>query len=111
MQPNPISKNWITFFRDQRLIYMADIAYQKGLLPLKSRQLIDKLCDNLECWISEPEAPSLIHGDLWNGNFLSSKVYLKGFIYPVIYFANAEIDLSFSTLFHLFANLFFSRYK
>jgi len=53
VQPNPISKNWRTFFRDQRLIYMADNAYQKGLLPLKSRQLIDKLCDNLERWISE----------------------------------------------------------
>jgi len=111
VQPNPISKNWRTFFRDQRLIYMADNAYQKGLLPLKSRQLIDKLCDNLERWISEPEAPSLIHGDLWNGNILSSKGYLKGFINPAIYFANAEIELSFSTLFHTFDNHFFSRYK
>ena len=111
IQPNSISKNWKTFFRDQRLIYMANNAYQKGLLPLKSRQLIDKLCDNIEFWISEPEAPSLIHGDLWSGNILSSNGCLSGFIDPAIYFANSEIELSFSMLFETFGDQFFSRYQ
>ena len=78
---------------------MADHACKERLLPLKTRERIESLSDNIATWIDEPPLPSLIHGDLWGGNIICWGNQLKGFIDPAIYFAHAEIELAFSTLF------------
>lgn len=109
-QPNPQSEFWIDFFRDHRLLYMADTAYQSGRLPLKVRKRIDGLAERLEDWLIEPEQPSLIHGDLWTGNVLARDGRVAAFIDPAIYYADPEIELAFTTLFGTFDEAFFERY-
>ena len=110
-QPNLYCKSWINFFRDQRLIFMSNHAFNEGLLTLETRLRMDTLCDKIDKWIDEPPLPSLIHGDLWAGNVICEQNHLKGFIDPAIYFANPEIELAFSTLFSTFNHTFFDRYK
>lgn len=109
-QPNPQSEFWIDFFRDQRLLYMADVAFQAGRLPKPLRKKIDTLAARLEKWLIEPEHPSLIHGDLWTGNILAYEGLVEAFIDPAIYYADPEIELAFTTLFGTFDEAFFERY-
>lgn len=109
-QPNPDSEFWIDFFRDHRLVYMADVAYQAGNLPKALRRRIDGLAERLEDWLIEPEYPSLIHGDLWTGNILARDGQVAAFLDPAIYYADAEIELAFTTLFGTFDEAFFERY-
>lgn len=110
-QPNPQSTSWIEFFRDHRLLYMADVAYNSGSLSLDLRKRIDRLAARLGDFLYEPEKPSLIHGDLWGGNVLAMNGAFVGVIDPAIYYADPEIELAFSTLFGTFGEAFFERYQ
>jgi fructosamine-3-kinase len=64
----------------------------------------------LDDWIAEPNRPSLIHGDAWGGNVLIHRDRVAAFVDPAIYFADAEIELAFGTLFATFGEEFFRRY-
>lgn len=109
-QPNPWTPRWVDFFRDQRLMHMGREALKSGRLPSSLMSRIETFCGQLPRWIEEPAQPSLIHGDMWSGNVLSHKGRISGFIDPAIYYADAEIELAFTTLFATFGDAFFSRY-
>lgn len=55
-QPNPRTASWVEFFRDHRLLYMADEAHRAGRLPADVRRRIDTIAARLEEWIEEPDA-------------------------------------------------------
>lgn len=110
-QPNPWTARWLDFFRDQRLLYMARQALDAGKLPARLMGMVERFAGRLEGLIEEPEAPSLIHGDLWGGNILCRKGRIAAFVDPAIYYADAEIELAFSTLFSTFGEPFFRRYR
>ena len=68
-QINDWSDDWIAFFRTHRLEYQVRLAVANGFgadLELAGRQLADKLPDLFMGY--EPVA-SLLHGDLWSGNW------------------------------------------
>ena len=65
----------------------------------------------LERYIDSGTRPSLIHGDVWGGNVLARGGRIAAFVDPAIYFADAEIELAFSTLFGTFGEAFFDRYR
>ena len=110
-QPNPWTASWLTFFRDQRLLYMAGEAMRAGRLPSALFARIEKLAGRLQQWLEEPDRPALIHGDVWSGNVLAAHDRVAGFLDPAIYFADADIELAFITLFHTFSAPFFERYQ
>ncbi|HLF59054.1 MAG TPA: fructosamine kinase family protein [Alphaproteobacteria bacterium] len=110
-QPNPQSPSWIPFFRDHRLLYMARAAREDGKAGAALLARIEKLAGRLDEYLPEPERPSLIHGDMWGGNVLCRNGAVAGFVDPAIYYADAEIELAFSTLFSTFGDAFFSRYR
>ncbi len=109
-QPNPASPNWIPFFRDHRLLHMGREALDAGRLPAEIMGRLERLAARLDRWLEEPERPSLIHGDMWGGNVLVRGGRIAGFVDPAIYYADAEIELAFSTLFSTFGEAFFRRY-
>jgi fructosamine-3-kinase len=109
-QPNPWTENWLDFFRDQRLLFMARVAHDAGRLPARTLARIEKLAGRLDRWIEEPPAPALIHGDVWSANVLAQDGRITGFVDPAIYYADPEMELAFITLFHTFGDAFFRRY-
>jgi fructosamine-3-kinase len=110
-QPNEQNPSWLDFFRDQRLMYMADIAVRTGKLDAEMAARIEKLADRLDRWIDASARPSLLHGDMWTGNVLVNGDRISGFVDPAIYYGDPEIELAFSTLFGTFGEPFFKRYE
>lgn len=110
-QPNPWSETWLPFFRDHRLLAMGRRALDAGHLSAASFGRLENLCGKLSAYIDEPPAAVLIHGDMWGGNVLARDGHIAGFVDPAIYFADAEIELAFSTLFGTFGDAFFARYN
>lgn len=109
-QPNPQTCSWVEFFWDQRLVYMARVAREAERLPDSLFGRIVDLSEKLDEFIEEPEAPSLIHGDIWGGNVLTKGNKVSGFLDPALYYADPEIELAFITLFGTFGDAFFRRY-
>ncbi len=89
---------------------MGGQALAAGRLPKRLMGRLEALAGRLERWLEEPEHPSLIHGDVWTGNVLCRRGRVAGFVDPAIYYAHAEIELAFSTLFGTFSGTFFARY-
>ena len=83
-QPNPPTKSWVEFFRDQRLFYLAEVAHRSGRLPSEDVKQIEWLAERLEELIEEPERPALIHGDVWSGNVLAKGERVTAFLDPAI---------------------------
>lgn len=110
-QPNPWTGDWIAFFREHRLLYMARETVDAGRLPGAAAKRIEALAARLGEFLPTTSVPSLIHGDLWGGNVLCGRGRIAGFIDPATYYADAEIELAFSTLFGTFGEAFFARYR
>jgi fructosamine-3-kinase len=110
-QPNTLSPTWIPFFREQRLLHMAQEAERIGRLPGAVRSRVERLAGQLERWLIEPAYPALIHGDLWTGNILAHQGTISAFLDPAIYYAHPEIELAFTTLFGTFDEAFFEQYQ
>lgn len=109
-QPNPWTDDWLTFFREQRLLYMAQETAREGALPAAFMRRIEALAGQLHRWIEEPARPSLIHGDLWTTNVLAADGRAVGFIDPALYYAHPEMELAYMLLFNSFGAPFLKRY-
>ncbi len=110
-QPNDRSASWCEFFAERRLRFMANEAREAGRLPAAMVQRVESLAGRLERWIDDAPTPSLVHGDVWSGNVLSRGGRVTAFLDPAIYYADAEVELAFVTLFHTFGERFFAAYR
>ncbi|MDQ4105610.1 MAG: fructosamine kinase family protein [Actinomycetota bacterium] len=110
-QPNPWKESWIGFFREHRLLYLADVAHKAGRLPAEDRGRIERLAERLEDLLDEPERPSLIHGGVWSANVLAQGDRIAAFLDPAIYHADREMELAFISLFNSFGQSFLDRYR
>ena len=70
---------------------------------------VDSFLKNLENFIPN-ESPSLIHGDLWNGNFIATTHNEIALIDPATHFGIREIDLAMMHLFGGFPEDVFNQY-
>ena len=110
-QPNPQGGDWVSFFRDHRLLYMTGIAHKAGKIDDDMRRRLEALGGKLDTLLIPPEKPALLHGDFWRGNVLFHQGRCAAFIDPAIYFGAPEADLAFATLFSSFGRPFFDGYR
>lgn len=108
-QINTQRECWADFFREHRLEYQLRLASQNGFgdaLRQPGRQLLDQL-DRF--FADYSPKPSLLHGDLWGGNW--SAVNGQPVIYdPAVYYGDRETDLAMTHLFGGFGADFYAAY-
>ena len=110
-QPNSQTDSWVDFFREHRLRYMTTLALKSGNLPERLGDRLETLAQDLANLLDEPAHPSLIHGDIWSSNVLAQGGKITGVLDPALYYADAEIELAYISLFHTFGQTFFRRYN
>lgn len=102
--------NWTLFLGQMRILPMAKVCYDKGQINKEMLSKLEELCRDLYKRIDMASiTPSLLHGDLWNGNILFN---MNGatLIDPAIYFGDKEMDLAFILMFDTFGETFFESY-
>ena len=57
------------------------------------------------------EKPSLLHGDLWSGNFMVTADGLPCLIDPAVYYGHREADIAMTQLFGGFQPEFYQAYN
>ncbi len=110
-QHNTFNTDWIDFWRQHRLGFQLELAQQNGF----DAGLIDagnRLAENLgKFFKTYHPRPSLLHGDLWNGN-QGADLDGNPVIYdPACYYGDHEADLAMMELFGHPGEHFFSRYS
>lgn len=108
-QNNHICCSWIDFFREYRL--EQQFRWAEAYFDSYGRKAMQSLLDHLEDYLVEPEFPSLLHGDLWGGNFVTGPDGSAWLIDPAVYVGHAEADLAMTELFGGFAPAFYGAYK
>ena len=108
-QSNTPHRSFVAFFKKERLlpqIRMADRWFEK-----KDYAAIERLLDRLDDLLIEPAFPSLLHGDLWGGNFLTDTEGKAVLIDPAAYVGCLEADLAMTELFGGFSSRFYDGYR
>ena len=109
-QRNKPADDWVSFFRKQRLEFQLKLAASNGYsgeLNLLGKMLIDKLPGFFDRY--DPE-PSLLHGDLWGGNW--GAVDGQPVIFdPAVYYGDRESDIAMTKLFGGFGPAFYAAYE
>jgi fructosamine-3-kinase len=110
-QPNGWLEDWIEFFRERRLRHQLALAVQNGfaqLLEQPGARLLEALAALLAG--HRPEA-SLLHGDLWAGNWLADEHQEPVIFDPAVYYGDRETDLAMTRLFGGFGRAFYDAYQ
>lgn len=106
----PQKENWVDFFIENRMKPQIRMATDQKKLGAHDRQMFEHLHKLLPDIVPE-EKPALIHGDLWNGNFLCLGEEQPALIDPAICYAHREMDLAMTYLFGGFSTLFYQAYQ
>jgi len=109
-QSNKQHATWINFFIEERLERQLKLAMSGGSMTSDDEKSFSQLYRRLEDLIPI-EAPSLIHGDLWSGNFITGKDGHACLIDPAVYYGHREMDLAMSRLFGGFDADFYEAYQ
>ena len=109
-QINDERDNWVDFFVHCRLRPQIERATINHLLTAKHLSSFEDLY-NRSRDIFNDEPPSLLHGDLWSGNFMCGINSEPILIDPAVYFGHRSIDLAMTTLFGGFEKPFYESYN
>jgi protein-ribulosamine 3-kinase len=104
--------DWVNFFYTKRLLAQYTLAEKNdyttpeltdGILSLE-RKIYNILSGS-------EETPSLLHGDLWGGNYLADENGSPVLIDPAVYYGHREADLAMTKLFGGFKPEFYTAYN
>ena len=109
-QQNSFCNTWSEFYARQRIMPLMQLAFTQNKCSREDITLAEKLCNRFENFFPE-EKPALVHGDLWNGNFMSDENGNPVIYDPVVYYGNREMDIAMSLLFGGFDRTFYSYYE
>jgi protein-ribulosamine 3-kinase len=110
-QPNHYEDDWLIFWRKHRLGFQLELACRHGLgagAQSKGEKLLAQLEEFFDGY--QPEA-SLLHGDLWSGNYAISSEGEPVIFDPAVYFGDREADLAMTELFGSFGREFYAAYQ
>lgn len=110
-QPNGWCESWVEFYKERRLLPMIREAEKRGRLPVQRQKRLMQLVDSLERWIPEDSEPSLLHGDLWHGNWIAAEDGQPFLIDPAVFYGDREYEMAFTELFGGFSSRFYAAYE
>ena len=110
-QPNAWMEDWVGFLRERRLGFQLRLAERNGVSPRvveRGEELLERLPEFFRGY--EPSA-SVLHGDLWGGNWGITADGVPVVFDPAVYFGDRETDIAMTMLFGGFGSEFLGAYQ
>ncbi|WP_267201655.1 fructosamine kinase family protein [Limosilactobacillus kribbianus] len=110
VKDNSWNQSWADFYVNQRLLPEVKVAAERGRWNRWRQEHFDQLIKQFTAYYQEHTVkPSLLHGDLWAGNFMfaNNEPYL---IDPDAVYGDREFDLAMTTVFGGFDQEFYQAY-
>ena len=107
-QKNTPKDSFIEFFAECRL----RVQFERASEYFDTSEIkdINAFLDRLDKYLIEPDHPSLLHGDLWGGNYITGPDGEAWLIDPAAYVGHFEADLAMTELFGGFRDEFYRAY-
>lgn len=104
--------NWTDFFFEKRLLPQYHLLEHNNLLTPALVNRFRRLESVLPIIMQgvEAEGASLLHGDLWSGNYICTHNDNAVLIDPAVYYGHRETDLAMTRLFGYFPHDFYNSY-
>jgi fructosamine-3-kinase len=110
-QPNAWMDDWPSFFREQRLEPQVELARDQGRWQAEWDPPVQALARRLPDMLPRTPEPSVLHGDLWKGNYMVTAVGDPALIDPATYYGHREADLAMTELFGGYDETFYDAYR
>lgn len=110
LQENGMTPSWAAYYRDERLLPQLRRAEDSGKLQGERRKRAFHLIEHLDKWIPDKPGSSLLHGDLWAGNWMAGPDDTPYLIDPSVLYGDRLMDLSFTELFGGYPPNFYDAY-
>lgn len=110
-QPNEWDKDWVAFLGSKRLGFQLGLAARNGYggrLQKSGEALMTALPILFTDYLPEP---SLLHGDLWGGNWGAMSNGEPVIFDPAVYYGDREADIAMTMLFGGFGSEFYQAYE
>ena len=109
-QANGTLTSWAEFFRERRLRPQLTLAVANGFGSLLEGPG-ERLLAGVEALLGTHRPPaSLLHGDLWGGNWLATADGEPAIFDPAVYYGDRETDVAMTQLFGGFGPRFYRAY-
>jgi fructosamine-3-kinase len=111
-QPNATRQSWPEFFAVQRIEYQLRWAIDQRVTSASLRRDCEGIIRNIDTLLSGREQPtSLLHGDLWSGNYLCGPNAQPVVIDPAVYYGCREAEFGMLRLFGGCPTAFYQAYQ
>ncbi|MBU2494155.1 MAG: fructosamine kinase family protein [Bacteroidetes bacterium] len=108
----PQKENWIDFYWEHRLLYQFKLAERNGYVDSSFQKSFAEFEKRVpDILKGSEEKPSILHGDLWSGNYIVDENGDPVLIDPAVYYGHREADLGMTKLFGGFDSDFYSSYN
>ncbi len=109
VQNNSWTTSWAEFYARRRIWNLVQQIKTTRGISSDDQNIYEKLVERLPKLLSHGEIPSLIHGDLWSGNYMYTS---RGpaLIDPACYYADREMELGMMKLFGGFSAAVWNAY-
>lgn len=110
-QRNTLHATWPAFVRAERLGPQVTWARERGRWQRAWDTPYEALLDRLDALLPARPPASILHGDLWGGNFLVTTDGSAALVDPAAYHGHREADLAMTELFGGFDERFYAAYR
>ncbi len=109
-QGNKWHGDWVSFFVEERLEAQVRLSRNDGKMESSTVNQFERLYRRLGEIFPE-EAPALLHGDLWSGNFMTGPKGDACIFDPAVYYGHREMDIAMTSLFGGYNKIFYNAYN
>ena len=109
-QINTPTNGWGHFWQQQRIGLQLELAARNGYRGNLQTQGV-RLLEQIPLFFRDHQPPaSLLHGDLWSGNYFSDRTGMPVIFDPATYYGDRETDMAMTELFGGFPPVFYHAY-
>jgi len=109
IQDNTWTDNWPEFYAQQRIWSLVEQIKKTRGMSSEEQKIYEKLVARMSDLLPHQTVPSLIHGDLWSGNYMYT-ANGPALIDPACYYADREMELGMMQLFGGFSGSVWNTY-
>jgi fructosamine-3-kinase len=109
-QKNSKKNSWSQFYAEERILPLIKKLADSKVISKDDVAAAEKFGSRLNSFFPE-EGPSLLHGDLWSGNFMCASNGKACIFDPAVYYGHREMDIGMTKLFGGFDDRFYDAYN